>query len=1276
MKTKSRNLIISFLLTLAMLLGVFAISPMTASALSLTPTPEETPAETVYVGGVALSKGQYVKNGETTATTGEPDWEESGFAFYASSGTFHLSDYEYEGTGYTHDTSEKSVIYSEGKLEIILHGTSSIKNTADTELWSANGIRTKGNLIIDGPGSITINAPYAIYGNNLVKFEYGRTVIPSATVAIEAGGNFIVNGGVLELHSTQPIYAGASFISGGSFFATSEQGVFQTAPMISVNTEDEYYLNICTDVEGNIPAAYAPENIRQYKYFKVVPPTLTEINSISVSGVTLPALGGKVGDAGYGGATYGGNYYVFDMYVDMFVGDTWVAAEDTTSIVAGVKYRVVLGIEPEEGYTISADIAGTDVLINGQQATEYEIFEYPDYNSIDICYEFHYGELIDPLIESIEISDLTLPIAGQTAADWDFNPGMLAFGGNYGFHNCGMQKYTGTEWVPMGAGDTTILTNVKYRFFIELSADEGYFFSPELTSDDVTIGDYDAVLLAVNVSGELAVVAAEFYYEASSTTPITSISVSGADLPEVGETKDVVEFTPDTLTYGGEYKMVGRGFQKYTGTEWVDLSDTESLEYGVKYRLNLVLAPNEGYVFADSITSDDVTFNGKDAEFLGFANAGTAKYARIALEFSYEAPATDYGIKIADKDDSGATVGVLITEENCTDVLGDGTVSFDPTTSTLTLNGYKYEGEGCNFEGGYLVVTAEIEESLTIKLIGENKIDISGVYGSGFVILGDGDVRFIGDGSLTIDALMYGISVQSGDLIVESGNVTIDCTGMPSAAISATNFYMIGGNLKLFSAFLGIGMMSSESDMVFEGGVLEVSVNNAGYCFVYSAGGDMTFNPMPPEINCGACDAIASTNTSGGEAVEYNPDDIATYKYAKITEIESYGITIADKDDSGATVGVLITKENYTDVLGDGTVSFDPETNTLTLNGYKYEGGGFADGACHGIIVDSIGTLNIVLKGENVIDVTKTDTLERMRRPSIGIDTWETNVAISGDGSLIISATSGGLYVDGEEGNPSLEIKGGNITVNAPWVISAAYFKMSGGNLTVNATGTDGDIAGAIYTYEFRMSGGSLKITSAGLGVEMWHESDEDAPPMISGGSLDISVAIAGGTFCYYNYADDVCVSIAPDLTNYVGSYKMTAGANADGTGATDYNASDIATYKYVKLDSLHVHDHGTAWESDANNHWKECSCGDKANLGAHNDGNSDGKCDVCDYQMANGGGNTENPDKPKDGLSGGAIAGIVVGSVAVAGIGGFAVVWFIVKKKSFADLIAIFKKR
>ena len=61
-------------------------------------------------------------------------------------------------------------------------------------------------------------------------------------------------------------------------------------------------------------------------------------------------------------------------------------------------------------------------------------------------------------------------------------------------------------------------------------------------------------------------------------------------------------------------------------------------------------------------------------------------------------------------------------------------------------------------------------------------------------------------------------------------------------------------------------------------------------------------------------------------------------------------------------------------------------------------------------------------------------------------------------------------------------------------------------------------------------------------------------------------------------------------------------------------------------------------------------------------------------YDDKSSGGGEITPPAKKDGLSGGQIAGIVIGSVAVAGIGGFAVLWFAVKKKTFADLIAAIK--
>ena len=61
-------------------------------------------------------------------------------------------------------------------------------------------------------------------------------------------------------------------------------------------------------------------------------------------------------------------------------------------------------------------------------------------------------------------------------------------------------------------------------------------------------------------------------------------------------------------------------------------------------------------------------------------------------------------------------------------------------------------------------------------------------------------------------------------------------------------------------------------------------------------------------------------------------------------------------------------------------------------------------------------------------------------------------------------------------------------------------------------------------------------------------------------------------------------------------------------------------------------------------------------------------------YEDTSSGGEITPPAK-KDGLSGGQIAGIVIGSVLLAGIGGFAIFWFAVKKKTFADLGIALKK-
>ena len=156
-------------------------------------------------------------------------------------------------------------------------------------------------------------------------------------------------------------------------------------------------------------------------------------------------------------------------------------------------------------------------------------------------------------------------------------------------------------------------------------------------------------------------------------------------------------------------------------------------------------------------------------------------------------------------------------------------------------------------------------------------------------------------------------------------------------------------------------------------------------------------------------------------------------------------------------------------------------------------------------------------------------------------------------------------------------------------------------------------------------------------------------------------------------YTLPACTFTAPNGKQFKGWSTSANGEVID--GATYYVTANVELFA-IWEDIPHNHDYGTTWKAEENNHWNECSCGDKANVGAHEDNDNDGKCDTCEYAM----GNADNPDgdiePEKTGLSGGAIAGIVVGSVAVAGLGGFSLFWFVIKKKKFADLIALFKKK
>lgn len=153
-----------------------------------------------------------------------------------------------------------------------------------------------------------------------------------------------------------------------------------------------------------------------------------------------------------------------------------------------------------------------------------------------------------------------------------------------------------------------------------------------------------------------------------------------------------------------------------------------------------------------------------------------------------------------------------------------------------------------------------------------------------------------------------------------------------------------------------------------------------------------------------------------------------------------------------------------------------------------------------------------------------------------------------------------------------------------------------------------------------------------------------------------------------------------------------------DRSEATETEAVKCTVCGYIITPALghDTHAPDAEWHFDATKHWHNCTgCSQKLDERAHAFGDwtitvkpevgvageKERECSVCGFKEnapveALGGEQPGGEQPEKTGLSGGAIAGIAVGSVAVAGVGGFSVFWFVIKKKKFADLIAIFKKK
>ena len=270
--------------------------------------------------------------------------------------------------------------------------------------------------------------------------------------------------------------------------------------------------------------------------------------------------------------------------------------------------------------------------------------------------------------------------------------------------------------------------------------------------------------------------------------------------------------------------------------------------------------------------------------------------------------------------------GTRISNANQHAVLGDTTVvfqepAFNGGAGTITLNNANIEaGSEAGINAG---------KTLYIKLEGENTIN-STTYG-----IASKYCYIQGPGSLYVNG-KYGIDAHLSKLFI-SDDAKVTAEGSTQYAINGQETTISGENtvVRMKCGPDARGTFKASTSLTLNDGLKIDTPEGAQY--------------VDGEIK-----------DADGNVIK---DEWVTIQYT-----EDYGITVA---------GIKVTNHNNKDVLGDGTISYDPETLTLTLTDANIDGG---DGS--GIEAEQ--ELHIKLEGSNAITCTRSLNAKALARsPSL-----------------------------------------------------------------------------------------------------------------------------------------------------------------------------------------------------------------------------------------------------------------------------------------------------
>ena len=323
---------------------------------------------------------------------------------------------------------------------------------------------------------------------------------------------------------------------------------------------------------------------------------------------------------------------------------------------------------------------------------------------------------------------------------------------------------------------------------------------------------------------------------------------------------------------------------------------------------------------------------------------------------------------------------IQVSSANYSNVLGDGSVSYDPDTHTLTLNNISIENHYGNGHSGTAIKNEGVD-NLIIVLYGDNTISAD----EG-IAMGDYAATITGPGTLSIDA-EWGYGIVSN--MFGMGDLTV--YGVPSLEINA---YYAG-------IVISSSLYVTNSEMKVTGSV-EGSISCGGYPWFQG------------------CQITEPEDASWQYKYVEQMGIWRYYVCNNSMEIITEQVVISPEDYHMWVGGVAVTSINCSDVLGDGTVCYDPMMNTLTLNNANIVCMEEEDYFAAGIRYQSEwpgAYLSVELIGNNSITAGY-----------YGINIGDANFNIEGNGYLYIEAPCG-IYGDGVES--VAQVYGSTVEINA-----------------------------------------------------------------------------------------------------------------------------------------------------------------------------------------------------------------------------------------------------